>query len=224
MNNNVLLIGKPNTFYLNLKQKLDGEGFSLKLNTNDEIGICQKKTALILLISDKQDDNALSSLRKLVFNTSVPIVVLAEYDDTRERIRTLESGAEDYILHSVDRRELVARIRIILRRRLQNKSEQISENMAKNKVSLCTSKREVYSHGKLIELTGTEYEMLNLLMSNAGRIVSKMEIGKQVFDRTISRHDRSIDMHICSIRKKLSRDSDSIRIKTVRGMGYIYLN
>jgi len=222
MNNHILLIGNDRELSLRLKTYLENRNFSLYTCQDAIKGINEVNCDIILLDIDMPNVNNLSLLKNLQTITSVPVIVLTAENNPFNRIYALESGADDYILKSVDDRELLARVRISTRRFYNDNS--IDKNiLIANNTSLCRSKREVHEKGDLIELTGLEFEILYLLMSNAGKIVSKVKISETLFNRTVSRHDRSIDMHICSIRKKLSINTSSTKIKTIRGMGYSFL-
>ena len=92
-----------------------------------------------------------------------------------------------------------------------------------NDVELSLTTRQVYCSGNQIELTGSEFQVLYILMANAGKVIAKDQIGESVLGRKISYYDRSIDMHISNIRKKLSVAADNNKIKTIRGAGYVFL-
>jgi two-component system response regulator CpxR len=163
-------------------------------------------------------------LKALGGNHKTPILMLTAKGDDTDRILGLELGADDYLPKPFQHRELLARINAILRRIniVQNHKEQ-SEAVSVNGVILNNATREVTCHHQPIELTGTEYQIIEHLMSRPGEIVSKDEISEQVLKRKLSPFDRSIDMHVSNIRRKLLPHSSSDKLKTIRGAGYIFL-
>jgi two-component system response regulator CpxR len=137
----------------------------------------------------------------------------------------LEIGADDYLPKPFNPRELVARIRAILRR-TQNSAtpgEQIPEMVRVGDIELDPATRTVLQNGKPVEFTSVEFNLLHVLLQEAGRVVTRDRLVDAVLGRKFSPFDRSIDMHVSKVRKKLG-DSDSAtdHIKTVRGVGYIF--
>ena len=163
-------------------------------------------------------------LKALGGNHKTPILMLTAKGDNADRILGLELGADDYLPKPFQHRELLARINAILRRIkiVQNSKEQ-STALEVNGVVLNHATRQVTCHEQLIELTGTEYQIIEHLMSKPGGIVSKEEISEQVLKRKLSAFDRSIDMHVSNIRRKLLPFSPNDKFKTIRGAGYIFL-
>ena len=156
---------------------------------------------------------------------TTPILMLTAKGDEADKVLGLELGADDYLAKPFQHRELVARIKAILRRIDITKNQQQPTSLqVVNFVSLNHATREVHCHNHLIELTGTEYQVLALLMKSASTIISKAEISEQVLKRKLSPFDRSIDMHVSNIRRKLQPFSPSDKLKTVRGSGYIFLS
>jgi two-component system response regulator CpxR len=159
-----------------------------------------------------------------------PVLMLTARGEDVDRIVGLEIGADDYLPKPFNPRELIARIKSILRRvRLDTveayaqPSVPLPERMAVGDVEVETGTRRVRRAGEAMELTNVEYEVLILLLSSAGRIVTREDLVKAVLGRNLSPLDRSIDMHISHLRKKLGHRIGEIeRIKTVRGVGYIY--
>ena len=144
-----------------------------------------------------------------------------------DRIVGLELGADDYLPKPFNPRELVARIQAILRR-TQPPTEPIltsgtSTTLAVGDVRLNTGARTVTRGGEFIDLTSAEFDMLAVLITKAGRVVSREDLAQAALGRPLAPLDRSVDMHISSLRRKLGSEVDGIeRIKTVRGTGYVY--
>jgi two-component system response regulator CpxR len=161
-----------------------------------------------------------------------PVMMLTARGEDVDRIVGLEIGADDYLPKPFNPRELVARINAILRRLKLDAVEAYSspsatsslpEQLGVGDIQIETGTRHVRRAGETVELTNVEYEILVLLIQSAGRIVKREDLVKAVLGRQLSTFDRSIDMHISHLRKKLGRRiGEADRIKTVRGVGYIY--
>ena len=171
--------------------------------------------------------NGLDTLQVLRQRVSTPIIMLTGRGDDVDRIIGLEMGADDYLAKPCNPRELLARIRALLRRStLTEQSKQKGAVVLHYQgISLDASKREVMVEGVLLELTGAEFNTLNLLMQSAGSIVSKETLTRQVLHRELTHYDRSMEVHISRLRKKLeaSKGVETEIIKTIRGEGYLFV-
>jgi two-component system response regulator CpxR len=180
--------------------------------------------SLILLDVMMPGLNGFEVLKALGSQHKTPILMLTAKGDNADRILGLELGADDYLAKPFQHRELLARINAILRRiNIVKNSQHNAEFLAVNQVTLNQATREVHCHDNPIELTGTEYQILMLLMERSSQIVSKNELSEQVLQRKLSAFDRSIDMHVSNIRRKLLPFSPNDKLKTIRGAGYIFL-
>ena len=154
-----------------------------------------------------------------------PVLMLTARGQAVDRIVGLEVGADDYLPKPFDERELVARLRAILRR-VRPAPENASEDRAMLKVGdlqIDTGARVAKCGAQTLNLTAVEFDLLALLASSAGEIVTRETISKQILDRNLSAFDRSVDTHISRLRRKIGAYSDGAeRVKTVRGVGYIY--
>ena len=169
--------------------------------------------------------NGFEVLRKVRSASSVPVLMLTARGDDVDRIVGLEIGADDYLPKPFNPRELAARIRAILRRAPLKKpaAPEKSRALIIGDVELDTGTRVVRRAGDIVELTTVEFDLLERLLSGAGTIIKREELSSQVLGRNLSPFDRSIDMHISNLRKKLGHHFGAVeRIKTVRGVGYIY--
>jgi two-component system response regulator CpxR len=119
---------------------------------------------------------------------------------------------------------LLARVKAITRRIDHINSLNKTPSLNMNSIRVCPKSREVFANENVLMLTGTEYEILLLLIKNANDIISKDDISNQVLGRRLVAFDRSIDMHVSNIRKKIAEHSQGEKIKTVRGSGYIFLS
>jgi len=165
--------------------------------------------------------NGFNILQLLRARTAVPILMLSARGDDIDRIVGLEMGADDYLPKPFNPRELLARIRTILRRSSPAQHTISGENGYVYNIGdleLDTNTRRVKCSNNPIELTSVEFELLKQLIKNAGQILSRDQLTSDVLGRELSPYDRSIDVHISKLRKKLGHD----RIKSVRGSGYVY--
>jgi two-component system, OmpR family, response regulator CpxR len=160
-------------------------------------------------------------LRRLREQSKVPVIMLTARGEDVDRIVGLELGADDYLPKPFNPRELAARIRAILRRYEQSadqRSRATSGRVEVNGVLLDPGTRQVYSAGKAVELTTFEFDILEMLMRSAGRVLSRDALMENFYNRKATPFDRSIDMHISHLRKKL--EHGTTLIKTIRGVGY----
>ncbi|HEV7743412.1 MAG TPA: response regulator transcription factor [Pyrinomonadaceae bacterium] len=169
--------------------------------------------------------NGFEVLRRIRSESKIPVLMLTARGDDIDRIVGLEIGADDYLPKPFNPRELTARIRAILRRtssdapadRAQEKRLRVGD------VELDSGTRAISRAGENVELTAVEFDLLEKLLRAAGEIVTREELSQKVLGRSSSPFDRSIDMHISNLRKKLGASvAGTERIKTVRGVGYIY--
>jgi DNA-binding response OmpR family regulator len=168
--------------------------------------------------------DALSSIRS---KSSLPVLMLTARGDDVDKIVGLEMGADDYLPKPFNPRELIARIRAILRRARLETDESpmpsLPERFSVGDVELDKGTRIVTRGGEQLTLTTVEFDLLESLMRSAGHIVSREDLVKSILGRNFTPYDRSIDTHVSNLRKKLGHYADGIeRIKTIRGVGYIY--
>jgi len=163
--------------------------------------------------------DGIEALRQIRQTSRVPVVMLTARGDDVDRIVGLELGADDYVPKPCTPRELVARLRAILRRANPGSmSGSDGGPIEVGQIALWPEKRRVQWRGRDVHLTSIEFNVLEVLMRNAGRVVSKQEISENALGRPLARFDRSIDVHLSSIRQKLG-DAGKL-IRTVRGLGY----
>ncbi len=169
--------------------------------------------------------NGFEVLRRIRAESKIPVLMLTARGDDIDRIVGLEIGADDYLPKPFNPRELTARIRAILRRTTSEApvDQVLEKRLQVGDVELDSGTRAITRGGQNVELTAVEFDLLEKLLRSAGQIVTREELSKQVLGRSSSPFDRSIDMHISNLRKKLGHRADATeRIKTVRGVGYIY--
>ncbi|MFN7944253.1 MAG: response regulator transcription factor [Blastocatellia bacterium] len=213
---------------------LTSEGFAVDFVNDGEAGVARavsQNYALIVLDVMLPRLSGFEVLRRIRQASRIPVLMLTARGEDVDRIVGLELGADDYLPKPFNPRELVARIRAILRRtQTQPAFPAIPappERFAVGDVELDQGTRTVRRQGEMIELTSVEFDLLELLLRAAGRVVSREELVRSVLGREFSPLDRSIDMHLSNLRKKLgheisTRHGKIERIRTVRGIGYIY--
>jgi two-component system response regulator CpxR len=182
---------------------------------------------LILLDVRLPGINGFEVLRRIRAQSRLPVVMLTARGEDVDRIVGLEIGADDYLPKPFNPRELVARIRAVLRRAQPDGPEdkQTNTTISVGDIEMDMGTRVVRRAGHTVDLTVVEYDLLEKLLRAAGRIVTREELVKDVLHRNLSPFDRSIDMHVSNLRKKLGHQVGEVeRIKTVRGVGYIYAN
>jgi two-component system, OmpR family, response regulator CpxR len=169
--------------------------------------------------------NGFDALRAIRRDVATPVIMLTARGDDIDRILGLESGADDYISKPCNLRELAARIRAVLRRSSRAaESGASAPGITVEDLRIEPGSQSVYIGGELIAVTATEFLVLEALVTLAGEVVPKDSIARQALGRRILPYDRSVDVHIGNLRKKLGplRDGRQ-RIKTVRGRGYLYV-
>ena len=201
-----------------LTEYLEREGFSVTAVHDGEaaarLALSGSYQIVVLdVMMPKQD--GIEALRQIRQVSRVPVVMLTARGDDVDRIVGLELGADDYVPKPCTPRELVARLRAILRRAQPGASGGPLEIGA---LKLWPEKRRAEWRSRELLLTSIEFNVLEVLMKNAGRVVSKHEISEQALGRPLARFDRSIDVHLSAIRQKLGDGARLIR--TVRGLGY----
>jgi two-component system response regulator CpxR len=169
--------------------------------------------------------NGLDALRAIRASSAVPVLMLTARGDDVDRIVGLEIGADDYLAKPFNPRELLARVRAILRRAAPAAAVDPSrrQTISVGDVALDRGARTVFKDGEPVELTSVEFDLLDALLRAAGTVVSRNDLALAALGREISPFDRSVDQHVSNLRKKLGARVDGIeRIKSVRGSGYLY--
>jgi DNA-binding response OmpR family regulator len=160
-------------------------------------------------------------LKTLRVSDQTPVIMLTAKGDTVDRVIGLEIGADDYLAKPCDPRELVARIRALLRRTAQSHNSS-PEKLMSGKITLHLGTRSASWDGHDVNLTGTEFSVLEILVRRAGQVISKDEMTEQALNRKLTPYDRSIDVHVSNIRKKISQAGCQRElIINVRGAGYM---
>ncbi len=161
--------------------------------------------------------NGLSVLQQLRRRKSVPVILLTARTHRDDRIEGLEKGADDYVTKPFDPDELLARIRAILRR---TPAGEQPLNVQVGALLFDAGRREVQVEGQTIALTSLEFDILEMLLRSAGRIVSRQQMSQTLLERELSPFDRALDVHVSRLRSKLGQCRNSIH--TIRGSGYVF--
>lgn len=224
--NKILIIDDDDELCELVSEYLMVEGFEVAAVNDGEIGLKAAESGkydLAILDVMLPKMNGFEVLRHLRQRSKLPVLMLTARGDDMERIVGLEIGADDYLPKPFNPRELVARIRAILRRAGDGAEKGGSEPVHVDDVELNPASRIASVDGEELPLTSVEFDLLNALLKSAGTIVRKEDLSEEVLGRKLSPFDRSLDMHISNLRKKLgTRDDGTDRIKTIRSVGYIY--
>lgn len=208
-----------------LREYLEGEGFTVAAAHDGEAGIrAASEGAPDLVVLDVMLPRlgGFDVLRRLRERSSLPVVMLSARGEEVDRVVGLELGADDYLPKPFSPRELVARIRAVLRRGHAPSSP--PEVLAVGDLELDRGTRVVRVAGQTVELTGTEFSILELLVRDAGKVVRRDLVYREVLGRRAASYERALDVHVSNLRRKLGPGPDGgERIKTVRGLGYIYV-
>jgi two-component system, OmpR family, response regulator len=233
---NVLLIDDDQELVDLIRDYLSREGFVVTCTFDGiqgaEAALSGKHDIVVLDVMMPGCDG-FQVLAKIRASSSIPILMLTARGDDGDRVLGLEHGADDYVSKPCSPRELTARLRAILKRVTPIKEVDIDfqterdegQPISLGRFSIWPAQRCATDHDKPLELTSTEFSVLDVLARNAGKIVSKEELSQQALGRPMTRFDRSIDVHIHSIRNKLHpMDDGRSRIQTVIRKGYQLLS
>ncbi|MEP7213188.1 MAG: response regulator transcription factor [Acidobacteriota bacterium] len=226
--NKVLIIDDDEELCELVSEYLTAEGFQTTCVHDGASGLEKARSGefdlaiLDVMLPKMNGFEVLSSLRE---SSDLPVLMLTARGDEADRIGGLEIGADDYLSKPFNPRELLARLRAILRRIGPEDESVQPEKISVDDLELSRTARSVVREGEELGLTSVEFELLNALLKNAGSVIRKEDLSETVLERRLSPYDRSLDMHISNLRKKLGpRKDGSERIKTIRSVGYIYTN
>ncbi|MCE1186163.1 MAG: response regulator [Zoogloea sp.] len=222
----VLLVDDDVELVSMLREYIEQEGFSADCVHDGEAGVNAALSgayAIVVLDVMMPRVGGIEALRRIRAQSEIPVLMLTARGDDVDRIVGLELGADDYVPKPCTPRELVARIRAILRRTQDAPAPQVAahEPVVAGPLQMWPQRRRAEWYGNVLDLTSTEFNLLELLARSAGRVVNKGDLSEQGLGRPLARFDRSIDVHLSSIRHKLgSREDGRPWIETVRGQGY----
>ena len=219
----ILLIDDDAELCSLLVEFLTREGFSIECEHEGNRGLDRTLHGgadLIILDVMLPGLDGFEILRRLRAESRIPVLMLTARGEDMDRIAGLEMGADDYLAKPFNPRELLARIRAILRRLERPPSREGPLEI--NGVRIDPGTREVSVNGRKIEVTTFEFDILEVLMRSAGQVVSRDDLMEHLYNRKATAFDRSVDMHISHLRKKL--ETGQPMIKTIRGAGYQFLH
>lgn len=224
----ILLVDDDRDLCSLLREYLESEGYQISLAHDGVEGVSMilanpsiDVVVLDIMMPGLTGLDVLQQVRKAQCNTA--IIMLTGRGDDVDRIVGLEMGADDYLAKPCNPRELVARIRAVLRRTKQPASEpeKTVEVLSLHGIHMNTASLSITVNGEPVELTGAEFSLLSLLMASCGTTLSKEWLTEQVLHRKLSAYDRSIDVHVSRVRQKLGAYGvDPGIIKAIRGVGY----
>lgn len=217
----LLLIDDDTELCAMLSEYLAPEGFQVTALHDGESGAraaLDGEYAAVILDVMMPRMNGIDALRRIRAASAVPVLMLTAKGDDIDRIVGLELGADDYLPKPFNPRELVARLRAILRR---GATATGSALLQAGPLTVRPADRTADWHGQTLQLTSTEFNLLEVLARHAGHVVSKADLSEQALGRALTPFDRSIDMHMSKLRSKLvTQKGERAPIQTVRGVGY----
>ena len=226
----ILLIDDDPEFCSLLNDYLELNSISLTCAHDGQSGLdilARRAFDLILLDMFLPDINGLDVLRRIRRMQSPPVVMLSAHNEETDRIIALEIGADDYVPKAFSSRELLARIRAVLRRCAPEQESAPPEKtdgrdiLRVRDLTVNNHTKEAFLHGEPLNLTVSEFQILFTLISEPGSVFSREDLLRITAERDFNKYDRSIDVHISSLRRKLREDTGSPQnIRTLRGVGY----
>lgn len=223
MQNTILLADDDTELSGLLKEYFESESFTVRLAPDGVTALEEaRKPGLDLIVLDVMMPgmNGMDVLKELRKESKLPVIMLTARGDDMDRILGLELGADDYVPKPCNPRELLARIRAVMRR---GHVPVESGAIAIDDIELNHGSRTLMKSGEMVELTSTEFSILYELLQHIGEVVSKRDLYKSALGREPVPHDRSVDMHVSNLRRKLGSDPrGDNRIETIRGIGYQY--
>lgn len=208
-----------------LKEYFESEGFDVHTAYDGAAALQRaRQPGLDLMVLDimMPKMNGMDVLKELRRDSRLPVIMLTARGDDMDRILGLELGADDYVPKPCNPRELLARIRAVMRR-VPVQAEEDHGHIVIDDLELNQGSRVLKKSGVAVELTSTEFSILLELLQHKGEVVSKRDLYVSALGREPVQHDRSVDMHVSNLRRKLGADPrGDNRIETIRGIGYQY--
>lgn len=208
-----------------LNEYLAGEGFRIAVVGDGAEAIDRlagESFDLVILDVMLPSLNGFEVLRRLRQTLTVPVIMLTARGADVDRIVGLELGADDYLAKPFNPRELVARIRAVLRRLGAREADDANQPVVVGPLRLDPGTLAAYVDGQVVRLTGTEFRVLEMLMRSSGQVQSRENLTERVLGRRLTPYDRSIDTHVSNLRRKLGLGMSGVpEIRSVRGAGYV---
>jgi DNA-binding response OmpR family regulator len=207
-----------------LSERLERDGFSLDAVHDGQKGLERARCgqyALVILDLMLPRMPGLDVLRRLRSESEIPVLILTARGEDVDRILGLEIGADDYLPKPFNPRELIARIRAILRR--GSRLAGTSEHLVAGDIRMEIATREAWAGDRPLRLTTVEFSLLETFLREAGRVVTREQLTEKVLGRKLGAFDRVIDVHISNLRRKIGDSAGGERIKAIRGAGYMFI-
>jgi DNA-binding response OmpR family regulator len=206
-----------------LREYFESEGFEVRLAHDGAAALeAAQEPGLDLVVLDVMmpEMSGMDVLREIRGHSRMPVIMLTAKGDDTDRILGLELGADDYVPKPCNPRELLARIRAVMRRSVGAGEQSV---IRVDDIELNQGNRTVSKSGEPVDLTSTEFSILLSLLQHRGDVVSKRDLYVSALGREPVPHDRSVDMHVSNLRRKLGPNpAGENRIETIRGIGYQY--
>ncbi|MFB6421708.1 MAG: envelope stress response regulator transcription factor CpxR [Candidatus Malihini olakiniferum] len=229
--NKILLVDDDKELTALLKELLEIEGLNVIVAYDGEQALNVMDSAIDLLLLDivMPKKNGIDTLKEVRQKYQTPVIMLTARGSELDRVLGLELGADDYLQKPFNDRELVARIRAILRRSLWTEQQRTMDNssltLEVDGLRLNPGRQEARFDTKVLDLTGTEFTLVYLLAKQLGQVVSRKHLSQEVLGKRLTPFDRAIDMHISNLRRKLPERKDGQNwFKTLRGRGYLMVS
>jgi two-component system copper resistance phosphate regulon response regulator CusR len=218
----ILVVEDEQKMALVIKRILNEHGFVVDIAVDGEEGeqkfLEEKYDLLIVDVMLPRQDGLKLCVKVRAQNHAIPIMILSALDATNDAVTGLESGADDYMSKPFESVELIARVRALLRRGSDLKK---STSLTCGDLELDLSSRLARRNGKTIQLTLKEFTLLEYLLRNKGRVLSRAQISEKVWERSYDLNDNNVDVYINLLRKKVDKGYDTQLIHTAVGMGYL---
>ena len=226
----LLIIDDDHALVNLLRRFLEAEGFHVDAAYDHDSGLSAALTShheLIILDVMLPGGSGFELLKTLRHQSDIPVLLLTARGEAVDRILGLEIGADDYLAKPFDPRELVARIRAVLRRTREaaagSPRTDHDEVLKVSDIEMSLGSRNVTCGGKPVDLTSVEFNVLELLLRNAGSVVTREQIAEVALGRPLNAFDRSVDVHVSRLRKKLGGfPGTEDLIRPIRGIGYFF--
>ena len=221
----ILIVEDEPAIHQLLAYNFEAEGFRARVvETGEEVhaAITQEMPDLVLLdwmLPGLSGIEVCRLIRARAETQKLPIIMLTARGEEAERVRGLATGADDYIVKPFSVPEVVARVRSILRR---SKPESVAEELIRGEITLDRSKKRVSRSVREVQLSPTEFRLLEYLMQSPGRVYSRAQLLDRVWNSDAEVDERTVDVHVGRLRKNLSRGKEHDPIRTVRGSGYAF--
>jgi two-component system, OmpR family, response regulator RegX3 len=220
----ILLVEDEESITAPLSEALSREGFEPVIagTAAEALELAASRSPdLVLLDLGLPDGSGLDVCRELRARSTVPIIMVTARGEETDRVVGLEVGADDYVVKPFSARELIARIRAVLRRTAAAPAASTEEVVELGDVRIDRARRSASLAGEQLELSRKEFDLLQLLLDNAGTVVTRERLIDEVWDTNWFGSTKTLDVHVSSLRRKLGDDSQNPRfIHTVRGVGF----